>query len=177
MTVSLALLITAGVLVACGAYLVMDRTLTRILIGLALAGNGVNIFMLAMGGAAGAPPLLGHSHDGAMTDALPQAMTLTAIVITFGTTAFGLALAYLSFRLIGHGEVADDVEDRRLARRAKLDRRAERVRYTGDDLAAARSIDDLIEEPADEGGAAGGSESVGASASPDAATSTGREGA
>ncbi|MDO4613146.1 MAG: Na(+)/H(+) antiporter subunit C [Actinomycetaceae bacterium] len=141
MTVSLTLLVVAGVLVGCGAYLIMDRTLTRILIGLALAANGVNVLLVSMAGAAGAPPLLGVT--GTMTDALPQAMTLTAIVITLGTTAFGLALAYRSWRLCGHDEVADDVEDRRLARRSKLSRLNERVTdeaRVGED---AHSLDDL----------------------------------
>ena len=46
-----------------------------------------------------------------MSDPLPQAMVLTAIVITLGATAFLLALAYRSFQLNGHDEVADDVED------------------------------------------------------------------
>ncbi|MBD3689274.1 Na(+)/H(+) antiporter subunit C [Nanchangia anserum] len=145
MTVSLALLITAGVLIGCGVYLIMDRTLTRILIGLALAGNGVNVFMVAQAGRAGAPPLIDETTGAVMTDALPQAMTLTAIVITLGTTAFGLALAYRSWRLVGHDEVADDVEDHRLALRAKLRRQGERIADAGSDAEARVALDDLID--------------------------------
>ena len=49
-----------------------------------------------------------------MSDPLPQAMILTAIVITLGMTAFLLAMAYRSWLLVGHDEVQDDVEDRRI---------------------------------------------------------------
>jgi multicomponent Na+:H+ antiporter subunit C len=62
-----------------------------------------------------------------MSDPLPQAMMLTAIVIGLGTTAFGMALAYRSWSLTGHDEVVDDVEDRRLARRAAKARLDERL--------------------------------------------------
>ena len=51
-----------------------------------------------------------------MSDPLPQGMILTAIVLSMATTAFGLALAYRSWRLSGHDEVTDDLEDRRLAK-------------------------------------------------------------
>lgn len=122
-TPSLVVVILAGVLVAVGAYLVMERTLTRILIGLALMGHGVNVLFLAASGRSARPALLGEDVDPTiMADPLPQAMMLTAIVIGLGTTAFGMALAYRSWRLSGHDEVVDDVEDRRLARRLAKDR-------------------------------------------------------
>ena len=46
-----------------------------------------------------------------MSDPLPQALVLTAIVISLGTTAFVLAMAYRSWQLTGHDDVQDDVED------------------------------------------------------------------
>ncbi|MDU5269560.1 MAG: NADH-quinone oxidoreductase subunit K, partial [Varibaculum cambriense] len=49
MSVSLCLLLAAGFLVACGVYLVTERTLTRIVIGLGLLGNGINLFLLSQG--------------------------------------------------------------------------------------------------------------------------------
>ena len=52
-----------------------------------------------------------------MSDPLPQAMMLTAIVITFGVTAFVLALIYRSWALARNEAVADDEEDRRVAGR------------------------------------------------------------
>jgi multicomponent Na+:H+ antiporter subunit C len=56
-----------------------------------------------------------------MSDPLPQAMVLTAIVITLGVTAFGLALAYRAWQLTGHDDVQDDVEDDLIRRRAEQD--------------------------------------------------------
>lgn len=108
---SLTLLLVAGALVGAGVYLLLERTLSRIFIGLGLITHGVNVLILAAGGAAGRPPLLGQESASAMADPLPQAMMLTSIVLSLGTTAFGLALAYRSWRLSGHDEVVDDIED------------------------------------------------------------------
>ncbi len=55
-------------------------------------------------------------HAEEFADPLPQALALTAIVITFALTTFLLALGYRSYVLVGHDEVQDDVEDRRIAR-------------------------------------------------------------
>lgn len=115
---SVVLLIVAGFLVGAGVYLILERTLTRIFIGLSLMTHGVNVLLLASGGSAGRPPLLGAENPSTMADPLPQAMMLTSIVLSVGTTAFGLALAYRQWRLTGHDEVVDDLEDRWLARRA-----------------------------------------------------------
>lgn len=113
---SLSLALAAGILVAAGVYLVLQRTLTRVVLGFALLSHGANLVLLASGGRAGAPPLL----DGrtGIADPLVQAMILTAIVITFGITAFLLALAYRSWILTRDDQVEDDREDRRIARLA-----------------------------------------------------------
>lgn len=121
---ALVVLIFAGVLVGAGIYLALERTLTRVFIGLALVTNGINVLILSMGGPAGLPPLLGAESD-VIVDPLPQALILTSIVLSLGTTSFGLALAYRSWRLTGHDEVVDDVEDRRVGRR----RRQEQEEY------------------------------------------------
>lgn len=120
METNLTLVIVAGVLVAAGVTLVLDRSLTRILIGFILVGNGINVMFLVASGPAGEAPIVGLS-DGRMSDPLPQAMVLTAIVITLGTTAFGLALAYRSWQITGHDDVQDDVEDAMIRRLAELD--------------------------------------------------------
>ena len=119
MTPNLTLVVVAAVMIACGVTLVLDRSLSRILIGFILLGNGVNILFLVVSGPAGTAPIVGL--DGPMSDPLPQAMVLTAIVITLGVTAFGLALAYRSWQLSGHDDVQDDVEDARVSRLAELD--------------------------------------------------------
>ena len=121
MSPNLTLVVVIGVLVAAGVYLLLERSLTRVLIGLVLIGNGVNLSFLVAGGAAGGAPIVGSTPAGEMSDPLPQAMVLTAIVITLGMTAFLLALAYRSWQLHRHDEVQDDLEDRRIARIAALD--------------------------------------------------------
>jgi multicomponent Na+:H+ antiporter subunit C len=77
---------------------------------------------LVASGAAGGAPIIGITPKLQMSDPLPQAMVLTAIVITLGVTAYLLALAYRSFQLNGHDEVADDVEDAAIRQLAEADR-------------------------------------------------------
>ncbi|MEU7995055.1 Na(+)/H(+) antiporter subunit C [Micromonospora sp. NPDC049060] len=110
---TLVLVVAAGVLVGCGVTLLLERSLTRILLGVILLGNGVNTLIL-LGGRSGAAPVVGTAPAGTLSDALPQAMILTAIVITFGLTAFLLAVSYRSWYLTGDDEVPDDIEDRQI---------------------------------------------------------------
>lgn len=121
MTANLTLALVAGLLVACGVYLLTERSLSRILIGVILMSNGVNVLFLIAAGRAGRPAILGQEDPAAMTDPLPQAMVLTAIVITMAVSAFVMTMAYRSFQLSGHDEVRDDVEDRRIRELAQRD--------------------------------------------------------
>ncbi len=116
MTPNLVLVAVVTALVTAGVYLLLERSLTRIIIGLVLISNGANVLFLIAGGAAGGAPIVGTTPTDQMSDPLPQAMVLTAIVITLGMTSFGLALAYRSWQLNRHDEVQDDLEDRRIAR-------------------------------------------------------------
>lgn len=115
MTLILPLL--AGALFATGTWLLMQRRLTRIIIGLGLLGHGANLLLLVASGEPGAAPLVGDEplDPAATADPLPQALALTAIVITFGITAFLLALAYRSWVLTRDDVVEDDLEDQRIA--------------------------------------------------------------
>lgn len=119
MTVNISLIVMAGALVACGVTLVLERSLSRILIGFILLSNGINVLFLVAAGPAGRAPIVGAGNE-AMSDPLPQAMVLTAIVISLGTTAFGLALAYRTWRLDGDDDVQDDLEDDLVYRRIEL---------------------------------------------------------
>ena len=121
MTANLVLALTAGVLVACGVYLLTERSLSRILMGIILMSNGVNVLFLIAGGPALIPPIIGLGAKDEMADPLPQAMVLTAIVITMAVSIFVITMAYRSFQLSGHDEVRDDVEDRRIRRLADRD--------------------------------------------------------
>ncbi len=116
MTVVLAA--AAAALFGCGTFLLLQRQLTRVVVGLALLGHGANLLMVLAAGGRGAPTFTGGAEaEDALLDPLPQAFVLTAIVITFGVTSFLLALAYRSWRLTGDDEVQDDVEDRLVATR------------------------------------------------------------
>ena len=118
---SFALVAAVGGLYSIGTYLILQRSLTRIVLGLAVLGHGANLLLLAAGGPPDRPPIIGAA-PGPFADPLPQALALTAIVITFGITSFLLALAFRSWQLRQDDEVEDDVEDRRIAR---LGRRAD----------------------------------------------------
>ncbi|WP_438853809.1 sodium:proton antiporter [Agromyces sp. M3QZ16-3] len=112
MTASLTLVIVAAVLFGSGIAVMLERSLTRVLIGFLLVGNGVNLFMFVMGGMPGLAPILGAGADPeAMSDPLPQAFVLTAIVINLGITAFMLALIYRSWWLAQLGERGDLIGD------------------------------------------------------------------
>jgi multicomponent Na+:H+ antiporter subunit C len=109
--------LVVGGLFAAGVHLLLQRSLMRIVLGIILLGHGANLLLLEAGGPLGDPPLTkgGPEVDvSAYSDPLPQAMALTAIVITFGVTTFLLALSHRSWRLTGHDEVQDDPEDRRI---------------------------------------------------------------
>jgi multicomponent Na+:H+ antiporter subunit C len=107
---------TVGVLYGVGFTLLLSRSLMRVLIGVVVLGHGTNLLLQLAGGPPARPPIIGNSPVESFADPLPQALALTAIVITFALTTFLLALGYRSFVLVGHDEVQDDVEDRRIAR-------------------------------------------------------------
>lgn len=116
---SLPLVALIGVLFGAGTYLMLHRTITRLVIGIGLMGNGVNLLLITSGGRPGTAPIIGE--DGTFTDPVPQALVLTSIVIGFALQAFLLALAWRNWTLDGNDEVEDDISDRRLARHAEPD--------------------------------------------------------
>lgn len=120
MTVLLAF--AAASLYGLGTWLLLQRRLTRIIVGLGLIGHGTNILLLTSGGGGGLPPLIGTADKKEFADPLPQALALTAIVITFGVTAFLAAMAYRSWQLTHDDVVADDLEDRGILTRRRRDR-------------------------------------------------------
>jgi multicomponent Na+:H+ antiporter subunit C len=94
-----------GILAAAGTYLVLQRGIVRITLGFVLLGHAATTALLASGGV-GRRDLAFVGASGTPGDPLPQAFALTAIVISFGVTAFLLALAYRGRDTLGH----DDVE-------------------------------------------------------------------
>jgi multicomponent Na+:H+ antiporter subunit C len=116
MTITVVMALTIGVLYAVGFYLLLSRSLMRVLIGVVVLGHASNLLLQVVGGPPARAPVIGSAPDSALADPLPQALALTAVVITFALTTFLLALGYRSFVLVGHDEVQDDVEDRRIGR-------------------------------------------------------------
>ena len=104
----------AAALFTLGTYLVLQRKLSRIIIGLGLLTHGANILLITSG-RRGSPPIIGEGDPADFSDPLPQAFALTAIVITFAVTMFLLGLAYRSYQLTRDDEVEDDVGDRAVA--------------------------------------------------------------
>lgn len=129
---TLTTLLVVSVVAGIGTYLILQRQLTRIVIGLALLSHAVNLLLLSAG-SRGLPPVLGETtNSNAVADPLPQALVLTAIVITFGVTAFLLALALRGWALTGSDAVEDDLEDRRIARQQRDEEEAAAI-AAGDD--------------------------------------------
>ena len=113
---SFALLFAVGGLTSVGLLLIMARSLSQIVLGFSLLGHAAVLGLLASGGASGAAPIVGHADVVDMSNPLPQALALTAIVISFGLTLFLLALGRRQQGLAGDDLVEDDLEDQRIAR-------------------------------------------------------------
>ncbi len=95
------LAIVAGGMLGASLYAFMKRGLLRLLVGFVLLSNAVNLFVFVAGRLTrGAPPLIGADAKTLTESAnpLPQALMLTAIVISFSLTAFALTLAFRVFR-------------------------------------------------------------------------------
>ncbi|MGC0365594.1 multicomponent Na+:H+ antiporter subunit C [Rhodococcus sp. 27YEA15] len=118
MSANIGMLIMIGVLTSAGVYLLIERSVTRMLLGLLLFGNAINLLILTVGGSDGNPPIVGREsiHDD-MADPLAQGMILTAIVITMGIAGFVLALAYRSFKINTADTVENDPEDTKVMQR------------------------------------------------------------
>ena len=116
-------LVTVG-LVAAGTALALDRSLVRVLLGMVLIGNGIAVLYLVVSGRAGRAPFVGED-PAAISDPLPQAMVLTAIVISLATIGFLLALSYRLWQISGTDDVPDDAEDARIQRLAVEDQTSE----------------------------------------------------
>ena len=107
--------ITAGTLYATGLYLMLRRRLAQLIIGLGLLSNGTNLLIFTAGRIyREVPPIIPAGLDvpqGPVANPLPQALILTAIVISFSFFAFLLVLAFRAFQEMG----TDDTDEMRLA--------------------------------------------------------------
>lgn len=101
--------VLVGVLFSVGTYMILTRSILRVVFGLMLLSHGAHLLLLTMAGLkTGSPPLLGEVAA-SYVDPLPQALILTAIVISFGVTAFLLVLSFRTYK--EHN--TDDLEELR----------------------------------------------------------------
>ncbi|MCE7984506.1 MAG: Na+/H+ antiporter subunit C [Caldilinea sp. CFX5] len=100
-----------GVLYAVGLYMMLRRSIVKLIIGLVLLGQAANLLIFTLGGLTrGRAPLIapdGTQLTAPYADPLPQALILTAIVIGFGVQAFALVLLKRAYQTVG----ADDLDD------------------------------------------------------------------
>ncbi|MBZ0307868.1 MAG: Na+/H+ antiporter subunit C [Anaerolineae bacterium] len=100
-----------GILFAVGIYLMMRRSLVKLIIGLGVLGHAANLLIFTVGRLTrGEPPLIPADADtlsGSYADPLPQALILTAIVIGFGVQAFASVLIKRAYQIVG----TDDLDD------------------------------------------------------------------
>jgi multicomponent Na+:H+ antiporter subunit C len=109
-----ALALLVGIFFAVSIYLLLSRALVRILLGLVLLANGVNLLIFVAGRLTRAtPPIAPKGIDVPLgiANPLPQALILTAIVISFAMFAFFAVLAFRAY----HSLDADDTDRMRLA--------------------------------------------------------------
>lgn len=100
--------ISIGTLTASGIYLMLRQRTFPVIIGLTLLSYAVNVFIFAAGRLVPGLPAIIAKDAAGYTDPLPQALVLTAIVITFGMTAFVVILALRSFLETGSDHVDGD---------------------------------------------------------------------
>ncbi|MCU7556387.1 Na(+)/H(+) antiporter subunit C [Macrococcus capreoli] len=101
------MIILSGILVTCGVYLILSKSLLRIIIGSSIISHAVNLLLLTSGGLKkGASPIY-EKHQQVYADPIPQALILTAIVISFAVTAFFLVLAFRSYKELGTDNISD----------------------------------------------------------------------
>jgi multicomponent Na+:H+ antiporter subunit C len=95
---------------ASGTFLLLQRDLTRVVVGIILVSNSAVLFIISAGLTRGAPPIHPLEGAGSVSDPLVQAMALTALVIGFGVAALLLAMVYrlyVSHRTVDAEEIAD----------------------------------------------------------------------
>jgi multicomponent Na+:H+ antiporter subunit C len=101
------LAIVVGVLYATGVYMMLRRSVVKLLIGIALLSHAANLLVFSAAGVVrGRPPIVDDAGQlGPSADPLPQALVLTAIVISFGVLAFAIALLHRAHQETGTDDV------------------------------------------------------------------------
>lgn len=107
----LLLIILLGLLYAAGVYLILRRSMVKLLFGILLLGSGTNLLIFLLGGITkGKPPVIAEDAkllQDIFADPVPQALILTAIVISFAMIAFAIVLLKRVYALVD----SDDLDD------------------------------------------------------------------
>jgi multicomponent Na+:H+ antiporter subunit C len=109
----LILALAMAIIFGAGSYLLLKPDLIRVVAGMILISNAANLFIMAAGLSRGREPIYPLPEGRTISDPLVQAMTLTAIVISFGVAALLLAIVYRVYqahRSIDIGELAEAEE-------------------------------------------------------------------
>ncbi len=100
--------LAVGLLFGVGIFQMLRRNVIRSVIGLVILANAVNLFLLSTGAYTGLEPAY-TNVTGQRSDALPQALILTAIVISMGGSAFLLSMLYIISSRYGTSDM-DEVD-------------------------------------------------------------------
>ena len=110
---NLLLAITVGVLFAAGIFMLLRRSMVKLILGLGLLGHAINLMIFASSDVSrSGPPVIAEGEkalQGAYADPLPQALILTAIVIGLASTSFAIVLFKRAYALTG----SDDIDNLR----------------------------------------------------------------
>lgn len=111
------LAISVGALYGCAFYMLMRRSMTKMVIGLILLSNAANLLIFVAGGLTEAAPAIvppgAYAPEGLVADPLAQALILTAIVIGFGVLAFAVVLIHRAHEVLGEDDLdmlKDEIE-------------------------------------------------------------------
>jgi multicomponent Na+:H+ antiporter subunit C len=106
---------------ASGTFLLLQRDLTRVVVGIILVSNSAVLFIISAGLARGVAPIQPREGAGPVSDPLVQAMALTALVIGFGVAALLLAMLYRLY-VTHHTVDAEEIADYEMRQAEALER-------------------------------------------------------
>lgn len=106
--------ITVGILYSAGIYMILRRSIVKLIIGLALLAHGANLLIFTLGRLTRGHPAIIEGNEEMLiqpyADPIPQALILTAIVISFGVTAFAIVLIKKVYQATGSGDLDNLIE-------------------------------------------------------------------
>lgn len=122
---TLAVSVVISLVFAAGTFLLLQRDLTRAVVGIVLASNSAILFIIAAGLTRGGPPIYPLPEDGSpgvgVSDPLVQAMSLTALIISFATAAIILSMTYRLYT--AHNTLdLEDIADREMREAEEMER-------------------------------------------------------